>query len=486
MTRRNTTMAAPTPLSQQGNAAQPGFCTACGAPLTAPPVEGLCPGCLLRAGLERPAEAAQLESLLPAYEIHELIGRGGMGTVHRARQRSLDREVAIKLLSPDLASTPGFAERFEREARALAKLNHPHIVTVHDFGCVQGHFFLVMEYVTGVSLRQLLQQRQLSQAEALALVPQLCEALQYAHEHGVVHRDIKPENILLDARGRVKIADFGLAKLTSLDAGSASPATLTAPRQVMGTPRYMAPEQVDGSPTIDHRADIYSLGLVFYEMLTGELPMGRFDPPSEMVEVDVRLDEVVLKALARRPERRYQQASEVRTAVEQFEHLEPPVAARRDTEAESAARPGATVAAVGGVPAAVAGAPAEAATAEENGGEDAEGFLWAILCLIIPTMAYLGVVWSDTWLPLALLFFTGAGIGSFFPKKDLNGQEFTFMLLALSLAVSHIGVSMAHLESAQPLFALILLVGGMAYGSEEEKKRLADKEAEAGDATQEA
>ena len=170
-----------------------------------------------------------------------------------------------------------------------------------------------MEYIDGVNLRQAIQSGAVKPQEALAIVPQICEALQYAHDKGIVHRDIKPENILIDKRGRVKIADFGLAKLLGPTAGDVS---LTGTEQVMGTLRYMAPEQLEGSKSVDHRADIYSLGVVFYEMLTGELPMGSFQPPSARVHLDVRLDEVVLKSLAKEPERRYQQASEVKMAVD--------------------------------------------------------------------------------------------------------------------------------------------------------------------------
>jgi hypothetical protein len=172
-----------------------------------------------------------------------------------------------------------------------------------------------MEYVDGVNLRQLERREPLAPKEALAIVPQICDALQYAHDEGIVHRDIKPENILIDKKGRVKIADFGLAKLLTR---AAADYTLTQPQQVMGTVHYMAPEQVEHPATVDQRADIYSLGVVFYEMLTGELPLGRFQPPSQKVQVDVRLDEVVLKTLEKEPERRYQHASQVRTDVEQI------------------------------------------------------------------------------------------------------------------------------------------------------------------------
>src|SRR5690606_37057643 len=159
-------------------------------------------------------------------------------------------------------------------------------------------YYFVMEYVDGVNLRELLTEGALPAAQALAIVPQVCDALQYAHEEGVVHRDIKPENILLDSRGRVKIADFGLATLA---APTGQDFTLTATHQVMGTPRYMAPEQMAGSRAVDHRADIYSLGVVFYEMLTGQVPAGHFEPPSRHAAVDTRLDEIVLRALARDP-----------------------------------------------------------------------------------------------------------------------------------------------------------------------------------------
>jgi len=189
-----------------------------------------------------------------------------------------------------------------------------------------------MEFVEGVNLRQLLATRHLSPREALAIVPQICDALQYAHDQGIVHRDIKPENILVDRQGRVKVADFGLAKLVNASgepmSGAVGPASLsgelTQAGKVMGTPQYMAPEQRERPREVDHRADIYSLGVVFYQMLTGELPGRELQPPSSRVQVDVRLDEVVLRALEKEPERRYQQASQVKTAVETIAHTAPP------------------------------------------------------------------------------------------------------------------------------------------------------------------
>ncbi len=244
-----------------------------------------------------------------------------MAAVYLARQRQLGRVVALKILPPEVSADPAFAERFAREARALARLNHPHIVTIHDFGQTDGLFFLVMEYVDGVNLRQLLQAGRVSPREALAIVPQICDALQYAHDQGIVHRDIKPENILLDRLGWVKVADFGLAKLMGTatepsigQSPAARDVSLTDAGQVMGTPHYMAPEQQDHCCT-DHRADIDSLGVVFYELLTGELPGKPIEPPSRKVLIDVRLDEVVLRALEKEPTRRYQTAAEVKTRV---------------------------------------------------------------------------------------------------------------------------------------------------------------------------
>jgi serine/threonine protein kinase len=313
-------------------------CPQCGQPLAEASAEGLCARCLLSAAA-RPGvktmtdapgsgEALSPENLAPLFpnlEILELIGRGGMGAVYKARQVALDRIVALKVLPSGLGADPQFAERFLREARALAKLNHPNIVTVHDFGESGGRYYLVMEFIDGANLRQMLRAGELQPKEAVAIVPKICEALQYAHDHGVVHRDIKPENVLLDRAGRVKIADFGLAKLLGKDAADFS---LTQTGMHLGTPRYMAPEQFDHPETVDHRADIYSLGVVFYEMLTGEVPMGRFDPPSAKVQVDVRLDEIVLRSLEKNIERRYQHVSEVKTELDRVAGLSPEVAAR--------------------------------------------------------------------------------------------------------------------------------------------------------------
>ncbi len=301
-------------------------CPECQNPLPADAPAGLCPRCLMKRGLGSDTSGttagytpfaapsvAELAVLFPQLEIIALLGQGGMGAVYKARQPGLDRLVALKIMPP--AADASFAERFTREARTLAKLNHPGIVTIFDFGQAGNFYYFVMEFVEGVNLRQAQQAHKLTPAEALAIVPKICEALQVAHDAGVVHRDIKPENILLDAKGRVKIADFGLAKL--LHRGPEQ-SHLTGTNQAMGTLHYMAPEQWEKPLTVDHRADIYSLGVVFYELLTGELPLGRFAPPSKIVQIDVRLDDVVLRTLEKEPNLRYQKASAVKQAVEKI------------------------------------------------------------------------------------------------------------------------------------------------------------------------
>jgi serine/threonine protein kinase len=403
-------------------------CPHCGTPLPAGALAGLCPACLLKMGAAadtitdgkqpafQPPSVAELAPLFPQLEILELIGKGGMGAVYKARQKQLDRVVALKILPPGIGDNAAFAERFTREAKALAKLNHPGIVTLYEFGVAAGIlpavepgfqsggknvgtselvenlefaasssanpdgkmppstagrmpaatslYFFLMEFVDGVNLRQLLHAGRISAREALAIVPQICDALQFAHDQGIVHRDIKPENILLDRRGRVKVADFGLAKIVGTERGSVSrsrdenadaseksessitsgsaaghrPALqeLTDAGKVMGTPQYMSPEQIHAPSEVDHRADIYALGVVFYQMLTGELPGKQLQPPSTKVHIDVRLDEIVLRALEKNPELRYQQVSEVKTLVETIVATPPGSSRREEAQAKKA------------------------------------------------------------------------------------------------------------------------------------------------------
>ncbi|HUD47675.1 MAG TPA: protein kinase [Candidatus Baltobacteraceae bacterium] len=308
-------------------------CPNCGGPLPSGVLGKLCPACLFKQGAVsdtgpqpetapfQPPSVEEVARLFPQLELLGFLGKGGMGAVYKARQPGLDRVVALKILPAQTASGPGFVERFNREARALAKLSHPNIVAVYEFGQVNGLPYFIMEFVDGLNLRQLEQGGRLTPREALQIVPQICEALQFAHDEGIVHRDIKPENILVDKKGRVKIADFGIAKIL----GGAADVAITETKGAIGTPHYMAPEQMEKPQTVDHRADIFSLGVVFYEMLTGELPLGKFAPPSSRkVEVDVRLDDVVLRALEKDPERRYQHVSQVKTAVDSIATTAPP------------------------------------------------------------------------------------------------------------------------------------------------------------------
>jgi len=313
-------------------------CPECGADLSDSSSGTPCSACLLKLGMQtwqadlsspgmqpttatvgvsegRVSVTPDLAAKFPQLEILHLVARGGMGDVYCARQTSLDRLVALKIIRPEAQASAGFAERFVREAQALAKLSHQNIVTVYDFGQTDGIFYFIMEYIDGINLRQMLRAGKLGPRQALEIVPAVCDALQFAHDKGIVHRDIKPENIMVDTEGNVKIADFGLAKL--LDRKTAAP-TLTKANQVMGTMHYMAPEQFERPLEVDHRADIYSLGVVIYELLTGELPLGRFAPPSKKVSVDVRLDEIVLQTLEKEPSLRYQRVSELKTDVDTY------------------------------------------------------------------------------------------------------------------------------------------------------------------------
>ncbi len=299
-------------------------CKQCGA--TLPPGHDAskpCPRCLLALGRDDSARsvptkaglAPEVDELQPHFEnlvIEELIGQGGMGAVYRARHKELDRHVALKVLTV-VEDDPAFDERFAREARAMASLNHANIAAVHDFGKAGDFTYLMLEFVDGVNVREMIRSGSTAPREALGMVGQICSALQYAHDKGVVHRDIKPENILVSKSGEVKLVDFGLAKLVGLDEEGMG---LTGTHQAMGTFHYMAPEQYEKPLEVDHRADIFSLGVVFYELLTGELPVGRFSAPSEVVQVDVRLDEVVLRTLEKEPQKRYQRASVLGSAVQ--------------------------------------------------------------------------------------------------------------------------------------------------------------------------
>ncbi len=255
------------------------------------------------------------------YEIVALLGAGGMGQVYRARDPRLEREVAIKVLTDALSHEPGYLERFRREARAVAKLNHPNIVQVYDFGEQGNLTYLVMPLIPGGTLRDYLaQHRRLPLTEAVSIVEQVGGALQYAHERGLVHRDVKPANILMSTENRALLSDFGIVRLVEK---SDSAATLTHMGAFVGSPEYAAPEMVTGGP-IDQRVDIYALGVVLFQMLTGKLPFAGPTPVSLLMmqaqqpppsprslnpAIPPAVEAVLLKALAKKPEDRYQTAA---------------------------------------------------------------------------------------------------------------------------------------------------------------------------------
>jgi serine/threonine protein kinase/peroxiredoxin len=263
----------------------------------------------------QPPAPEQLQAQLTGYVIEAFLARGGMGAVYRGMQASLERPVAIKILPPLLREhDASFAQRFKQEARAMAQLNHPGIVKVFDFGEMSdGTLFFIMEFIDGTDVGQMVaRQGRLSSAHALAVTAHVCDALQYAHELGIVHRDIKPANIMVSIDGQVKVADFGLAK--SFHGGQTS---LTVSGHVMGTLHFVAPEALMLGSSVDHRADIYATGVMLYQMLTGRLPQGLFEMPSLQVKgLDPRFDAVVTSAMREDRKVRYQSIREMRQALD--------------------------------------------------------------------------------------------------------------------------------------------------------------------------
>jgi hypothetical protein len=256
------------------------------------------------------AELAEI--LAERIEGLELIGRGGMGTVYKGRQVGLGRMVAVKLLTAAGPDEGWLAERLTREARTLARLDHPHIVRIHEFVHNGDLQYFIMDYVEGENLRSRQIRQPLSPAQWVDLMIQICDGLAHAHERGIVHRDIKPENILVDGRDRVKLADFGLAATKTEEENQTR---LTQAGHQMGTPHYMSPEQIANPRNVDQRSDLYSLGVVFYEGITAQLPVGRFAPPSRLGKVDGRFDDVVMRLLENRPDGRFQSAAELKSAL---------------------------------------------------------------------------------------------------------------------------------------------------------------------------
>ena len=262
-----------------------------------------------------PPQVDVLRDLLPQYEITALVARGGMGAIYRGWQGSLKRAVAIKVMPGAMEDSElRFTARFKQEAQAMAKLAHPHIVAVFDAGEVAGWLFFVMEFIEGTDVAQILADGEgMDPRQVVQILSAVCEALAFAHEEGIIHRDIKPSNIMLDTRGRVKVADFGLAKTLHPEAP-----LLTDEHVAIGTPDFMAPESLRPGAQVDGRADLYAVGVMLYQMLTGSIPRGRFKLPSQvMPQLSRAFDTLVDKAMQPHPDNRYQTAREMKAALEQ-------------------------------------------------------------------------------------------------------------------------------------------------------------------------
>ena len=264
--------------------------------------------------------ASDVPKQIGPYEILGPLGKGGMGAVYKAMQPSLNRIVAIKVLPPDFAKDPDAVTRFHREAQTVAMLSHPNIVQIIDKGEDQGILYFAMEYVEGTSLDVVLRQRRLSLQEVVQIVKQIGRGLGAAHRAGVVHRDLNPRNILVSPTlSVVKLADFGISRVESV---TRTLGTIATRDMTLGSMHYLAPEQAVDASAVDHRADIYSLGVVFYEALTGRMPLGKFSLPSELNrELPSEIDPIVLKCLATEPEKRYATVGQLLEDIDKLEEL---------------------------------------------------------------------------------------------------------------------------------------------------------------------
>lgn len=301
----------------------------------------------------QPPELEQLAELLPNLEFQAFIAKGGMGAVYRARQRSLDRDVAIKILPRELGADPEFHASFETEAKAMARLNHPNLIAVYDYGDVDGMPYIVMEYVDGKSLYHSAWNKKIDPKQAVEITLGICRGLAHAHESGVIHRDIKPANILLTPKAEPKIGDFGLAR----------PADYDGPGLVMGTPGYSAPEFLENHETADARADLFAVGVILHELVTGQRPDGEDDEPKKPTG-NLRLDAIWRKAADPDPNRRYNNAAEMAEALEGWMRNPGPMTAGPPPPAATSARPKTLVSAAKPAAAKSPGKPAGAPAAQ--------------------------------------------------------------------------------------------------------------------------
>jgi serine/threonine protein kinase len=330
-------------------------CRECGQPVTSDALLGLCPQCMMKAGLHASAKATigvapdafvegpetETKAFIPGtklgyfgdYELLEVIARGGMGVVYKARQSSLKRIVAVKMIRSGELADEAEVRRFHTEAEAAAQLQHPNIVAIHEIGEHQGQHYFSMDYVKGKNLAQIADGKPVAPRPAAEWLKAIAEAVQFAHQRGVLHRDLKPQNIMMDAAGRPRVTDFGLAKNLAGDS------TLTDTGAVMGSPSYMSPEQALGrNDLIGPASDVYSLGAILYELLTGRPPFhgkSAVDTMSQVVndepapprslnsEAPVDLESICLKCLEKEATRRYPTARELETDLGRFLDGEP-------------------------------------------------------------------------------------------------------------------------------------------------------------------
>ena len=312
-------------------------CGKCGSKLFADAPQGLCSLCLFNAAvaplLEEAMDSAQAATKFGDYELLEEIGRGGQGVVYRARQRSLNRTVALKVIGLGTWATEAHLKRFRREAEAAARLQHPGIVPIHEVGERDSHCYFSMDFIEGGQLDEVVRREPMPVRQAAELVTKVARIVAYAHEHGILHRDIKPGNILLDKSGEPHLADFGLARLVETES------TLTRTKELMSTPSYMAPEQAVGNNAqITRATDVYGLGAVLYQLLTGHPPFAGGTtyetikllldteprPPRQLnAKIDRELSTICLKCLEKDPKRRYSSALALAEDLEHWLKHEP-------------------------------------------------------------------------------------------------------------------------------------------------------------------